>query len=150
MDAGLTRDVLSGLVWALLAKRKSGPVERRLSDWRVRILGSEIPARVLSRAAAARARKPPDLWELVEAWLRCCERCAGEAGDAGDGDGLVATPEEEVGIGMVGMVLEVLEAARGGCGVAVVVVVLAGLDGDDVLENGVLRDDCVDCETAAI
>jgi hypothetical protein len=62
---------LSGLSCCELAEsRKSGPVESRLKDWRGRILGSEMPARVLSRAAAASARKPPDLCELVEGRCR--------------------------------------------------------------------------------
>jgi len=71
LDAGRDRDSLSGLNCCEVAEsRKSGPVDSRLKDWRGLILGSEMPASVLSRAAAASARKPPDLCELVEGRCR--------------------------------------------------------------------------------
>ena len=45
-----------------LAKAESGPMEMRLRDCRERTRGSEMPAKVLSRAETARAKMPVDRW----------------------------------------------------------------------------------------
>ena len=49
-----------------LARAESGPMEMRLRDCRERTRGSEIPAKVLSRAETARAKMPVDRWEEDE------------------------------------------------------------------------------------
>jgi hypothetical protein len=84
LDVGLLRRDLSGLGWGEPDGRKSGPVESRPRDWRVRIRGSAMPAIVLSRAAAARARRPSDFCELVEGVLRWWVRRLVEAIEDGD------------------------------------------------------------------
>lgn len=61
-----------------LKRPESGPMESRLNDCRGRIRGSAMPARVLSRAAAAKANSPPDFWlpeeEPAEVVLWSCGR----------------------------------------------------------------------------
>ncbi len=56
-------DGRSGLGRAMaLARAESGPMEMRLRDCRERTRGSEMPAKVLSRAETARAKMPVDRW----------------------------------------------------------------------------------------
>lgn len=112
-----------------------------------------MPAMVLSRAAAARARKPPDFCELVEELLRWWMR---RLALVDDGDEIEVVPEwewERVGDsgpsedGDVEMEMEgeSCGAGEGSWG-----------DGSELRGGGAEaatwtgRDDCVDCETAAI
>jgi hypothetical protein len=113
-----------------------------------------MPAIVLSRAAAARARKPIDFCELVEGVLRWWVRRLAEVTDDGDEIEVVLVwvgdsgpSEEGEGKGDVGGASEGSRAEGEGEG-----------DDDDDSEllgaaetaSWVGRDDCVDCETAAI
>lgn len=93
----MLRGGLSGLDWpdwmpltAARVARASGPVERRLSDWRERTLGSDLPESVLSK----KPRKPAARNEMVEGLLEWCGRWA--MVDDGDGDGAEVKAEVEV------------------------------------------------------